>query len=160
MQQWEQPGAGDGEERHRLGEAVDRRAPRLVQEKQDGRDQRPGVTDANPPHEVDDGESPGDGDVDAPDAYALVEQVADGKQQQHDEGEGEAEADPPAARRPRGLHDCADLVGYRAEGVPRADDGRRRERSSVCGFVRHGASRNIDAGYRSNSGFGLRRAAR
>ena len=52
MQQREEPGAGDGEERHRLGEAVDRRAPFLLQQQQDRRDQRAGVADADPPDEV------------------------------------------------------------------------------------------------------------
>ena len=59
VQQREQAGAGDGEERHRLGEAVDRRPPLLVQQQQDRRDQRAGVADADPPDEVDDGEAPG-----------------------------------------------------------------------------------------------------
>ena len=63
--------------RHRLGEAVDRRPPLLVQQQQDGRDQRAGVADADPPHEVGDGEAPGHRDVDAPDADALDEQVDD-----------------------------------------------------------------------------------
>ena len=65
------PGAGDGEQRHRLGEAVDRRAPRLPEQQQDRRDQRAGVADADPPDEVDDVEGPADRDVVAPDADAL-----------------------------------------------------------------------------------------
>ncbi len=71
-----QAGAGDGEERHRLGEAVDRGAPLLAQQQQDGGDQRAGVADADPPDEVDDVEAPADGDVDAPDADAPEEQVS------------------------------------------------------------------------------------
>ena len=70
-------GAGDGEQRHRLGEAVDRRAPFLVQQQQDRRDQRAGVADADPPDEVDDREAPGHRHVDAPDADALEQQIAD-----------------------------------------------------------------------------------
>ena len=65
------PGAGDGEERHRLGEAVDRRPPRLLEQQQDRGDQRAGVADADPPDEVDDVEAPADRDVVAPDADAL-----------------------------------------------------------------------------------------
>ena len=58
VNQREEPGAGDGEQRHRLGEAVDRRAPRLPEQQQDRRDQRAGVADADPPDEVDDVEAP------------------------------------------------------------------------------------------------------
>ena len=71
VEQREHAGAGDGEERHRLGEAVDRRAPLLAQQQQDRRDQRAGVADADPPDEVDDVEAPADRDVDAPDADAA-----------------------------------------------------------------------------------------
>ena len=46
-------------------------------QQQDRRDQRAGVADADPPDEVDDGEAPGDRDVDAPDADALDEQVGE-----------------------------------------------------------------------------------
>ncbi len=94
-------------------------------QQQDGRDQRAGVADADPPHEVDDGEAPGHRDVDAPDADALEQQIADGVEQHHHEREGDGEADPPAARRPPRQRDGADLVRDRAEGVARPDDGRR-----------------------------------
>ena len=52
----------------------------LPQQQQNGRDQRSGVADTDPPDEVDDGESPADRDVHAPNANALVEQPADRQQ--------------------------------------------------------------------------------
>ena len=52
--------ADDGEDRHRLGEAVDRRAPLLAEEEEDGADQRAGVADTDPPDEVRDVPGPVD----------------------------------------------------------------------------------------------------
>ena len=79
------------EERHRLREPVDAGAPLLLEEEEDGRDQRPGVADADPPDEVDDSEGPADRDVGPPHPDAL------GDRQHHGEGEearpGEAEPD-------------------------------------------------------------------
>jgi hypothetical protein len=50
--QREHAGADDREDRHRLGEAVDRGPPLLPEQEQDRRDQRTGVADADPEHEV------------------------------------------------------------------------------------------------------------
>src|ERR1043165_1450991 len=94
--------AGDagGEERHCLGEAVDRRAPALAQQQQDRRDERAGVADADPPDEVGDGEAPGDRDVDAPDADAAHEEIADRADERHAAERRDAEArKPPPMRR-------------------------------------------------------------
>ena len=60
VEQREHRRARHREERHRLGEAVDRRAPLLAEEQQDRRDQRAGVADTDPPDEVDDVERPAD----------------------------------------------------------------------------------------------------
>ena len=76
MEDGKNAGAGDREERHRLGEAVDRRAPLLPEQKQDGGDERAGVADADPPDEIDDREAPADRDVDAPDADARDEELS------------------------------------------------------------------------------------
>ena len=76
VNQREDAGARDREQRHRFGEAVDRRPPRLLQEQQDRGDQRAGVADADPPDEVRDLERPADRDVVAPDPDALDDQVA------------------------------------------------------------------------------------
>ncbi len=64
-------GHGHREQGHGLGEAVDRGAPPLLEEEQDGADQGAGVADADPPDEVGDVEGPADRDVVAPDADAL-----------------------------------------------------------------------------------------
>ena len=41
-----------------------------------GGNQRAGVADSDPPHKIDDGKSPADGDVDAPNPHAPAEQIA------------------------------------------------------------------------------------
>ena len=125
------PGAGDGEQRHRLGEAVDRGAPLLVEQQQDGRDQRAGVADADPPDEVDDREAPADRDVDAPDADALDEQPGDGRSGAPSTSRNaDAEADEPAARRAVASGRSTLILSVTdAERVARRDDrrlGRRR----------------------------------
>ncbi len=115
-------------QRHGLGEAVDRVAPRLPQQQQDGGDQRAGVADADPPHKIDDGKSPADGNGDAPDPDAAHKQITNRVQHHHGQQESHAESDePPARGRPR-EHDRADLVGDRGKGMPRLDD-----RSSAAG---------------------------
>ena len=113
------------EERHRLRKAVDRRAPLLAEEQQDGGDQRAGVADTDPPDEVDDVERPADGNVVAPDADARQQQVADGHVQDHQQHERDEEPEEPADRRALGQHDVADRFGDGVERVPRRDDGRR-----------------------------------
>ena len=90
--------------------------------KKDGGDQGPGVADTDPPHEVDDGESPADGDVHAPDAGTAYEKVTHRIQQAHHQQKRNAEADHPAIRNRTGEHDRADLVGNRGKGVSRLDD--------------------------------------
>ena len=128
--------AGDREQRHRFGEAVDRRAPVLLEQQQDRGDQRAGVADADPPHEVDDVERPADRDVVAPDADALEQQVAERDHQHVDEQEADAEKDEPADGMARPEDDPADLLGDRLERVPRLDDrGRRRIVSGGFGSI-------------------------
>jgi len=56
------------------------------------------VTDADPPHEVDDGEAPSDRDGHAPDADAFQDQVSDGVEHHHRQHEGNAEAEEPSVR--------------------------------------------------------------
>jgi len=133
VEEGEEPGAGDGEQRHRLGEAVDRGAPRLVQQQQDGGDQRAGMADPDPPDEVDDGEAPRHGDIDAPNPNAGGEEIGDGVEQQHHQGERQPEAEEPTPRRSAGEHDGADLVGDGGIGLSMGEDGRLRTTG------RHGA---------------------
>src|SRR5712692_4380385 len=82
------------------------------------------MPDTDPPHEVDDREAPADGDVDAPDASSFDKQVAEREQQHHGHEEAGSETDDPPERRRTCQHDGADLVGNRAERIPRLDDGR------------------------------------
>ena len=77
MQQRKHSRARHREERHRFGKTVDGCAPLLMQQKQNCGDQRSGVADSDPPHEIDDRESPANRNLDAPDAHALDEQVGD-----------------------------------------------------------------------------------
>ena len=130
VEEREEAGAGDGEDGHRLREAVDRLPPLLAEQEEDGRDERPRVPDADPPHEVDDREAPRDRDVHAPDADAGEQQVADRVHQHEEEEERDAEADQPAARGAAAQHDRADLVGDGGEGVAGLDDRRRGGRGA------------------------------
>src|SRR5262249_44341413 len=77
-----------------------------------------------------DGEPPRYGDVNAPDAHASDQQIADGEAEQHHEQERECETRDPAGRRAARQHDRADLVGDRPEGVTGADH-RRKVRLAV-----------------------------
>ena len=104
----------------RLGEAIDRGAPLLAQEQQDGRDQRAGVADADPPDEVDDVEAPAHRLVVAPDADADEDQLGQRAEQhqraaQRDEHPGVEPDRHPAE------DDRADLVGDRGVRVPGRD---------------------------------------
>src|SRR5262249_32583438 len=90
--------ADDGKDRHRLTEAVDRRAPFLAEQEEDGADERSGVTDTDPPDEVRDVPRPVDRRVISPDAYAGPEEMADSSTEDTREGRRDEESDPPAAR--------------------------------------------------------------
>ena len=95
MQQRKQAGAGHREQRHRLGKAVDARPPLLPEQQQEGRDERAGVTDADPPDEIDDRKCPGHGNVGAPNADAGRHQVIDRHQQHAQKQRRRAETRPP-----------------------------------------------------------------
>src|SRR6266513_3429937 len=96
MQQRHRSRAGDGEQRHGLGETVDRRAPLLKKQKQNRGDECAGVRNSHPPNEVHNRESPGDRDVDAPDAYAPGENPGYREQKHHQQKKGDEETDGPA----------------------------------------------------------------
>ncbi len=120
MQQRKQGSASDREQGHGLGKAVDTGSPLLIEQQQDRGDQCAGVSDSDPPHEVNDVEAPPNWDVDAPDSNSCRDQVADRIEHHHYDQERNAEAQPPAARRSAGEYDRADLVGDRREVVSRA----------------------------------------
>jgi len=134
-------GARHREQRHRLGEAVDGVAPILSQEQQDGRDERAGVADPDPPDEIGDVPAPADRNVHSVDPHARQEQMPERAEKEHDQEEGDAERGEPPARR-AAQDDRADFVGHRRGGVPGRDER---------GTVLHPFSR---------SGWGLRSFAR
>ena len=91
------------------------------QQEEDGGNQSSGVSDSDPPDEVDDGESPADGDIYAPDSNPANEEIADGVEQAHGDQEGEAESNEPSVGCGASEHDGADFVRDRGEGVPGLD---------------------------------------
>src|SRR6267142_221342 len=117
-------------------------------------DQRAGVTNTDPPHEIDDRKTPADGDVDAPDADALDDEPADGDGHQAHKAEGNRKSDKPAERRWAGQYNRADLVRDRPVGIPRSDY--RGQPADFRRIERWLPGAHAD----SNSGFGLRTAAR
>src|SRR3954469_7896283 len=131
MQHREKTGAHDGEQRHSFCKAVDRIAPALLEQRKNGGDQRAGMADTDPPHEVDDGESPADGNVDPPNTNALEEEQRACQQQQLQHAEGDGDAAQPPERRPASQHDRRDLVGDRAKAVARLDDRRSLDRDQL-----------------------------
>src|SRR5579864_3004685 len=82
------------------------------------------MADSDPPDEIDDGESPPDGDGHAPDADALQKKIADRVEHHHREYEAQTKAHEPAVRSGTRQHDRADLFCDRAEGVARLDHRR------------------------------------
>ena len=160
VQQRKQRRAGHGKQRHRFGKPIDRRAPLLPQQQQDGRDQRACVADADPPHEVDDGKSPGDRHIDSPNADATQEQHPDRPEQQHHQRERQAKSHVPAQRRSPREHDRADLVSHRTIRVIAAQELGALSRGLRC-MVRGWAHASIQLWrWSSIAGLGLRNAAR
>src|SRR5262249_37233272 len=74
---------------------------------------------------IDDGEPPRHRDVNAPDAHAFDQQIADGEAEQHYEQERDCEARDPAGRRAARQNNRADLVGDRPEVVTGVDHRRK-----------------------------------
>ena len=124
----EDRGADDCENRHGLGGAIDRRAPLLTEQAQDRGDKRAGVADTDPEDEVDDVPRPVDRVGVAPHPDAGDDEVGDAGDREGRDEAGEDEADPP----PRGglaLDDPADLLGDPREGTVVLDeDGARQDR--------------------------------
>src|SRR5262249_28037878 len=148
----EDAGASYREKSHRFRETVDGSAPLLIQQEQDGGNQRAGVADTDPPDEIDDRKAPANGNVDAPDADALDDEPGDSNGQQHHDGEGEAKAGEPAHRNRTREDDRGNFVGDRGVAVPRFDHRRK-----PADFRRVVGTRATHA--LSISGFGLRTAA-
>ena len=136
-------GADHRENRHRLGKAVDAGPPLLAEQEQNRRNQRAGVADADPEHEVDDVKGPEDRGVVAPHADAGRDQVADQRQRtSRPSDDATAERDVPSQRRLGAFGDRADHVGDRGEVLPAGDQGRPPPRvvERVVDHCRHGCS--------------------
>src|SRR5437763_3978803 len=80
------------------------------------------MADTDPPNKVDDGESPADGDVHAPDAHAFVEQPADGQQKPLQNHKADEHAQNPTTLDRPLQNDSADLLVQRGKGMPRLND--------------------------------------
>jgi len=117
--------AHDREDGHRLGRAVHRGAPLLLEQAQDRGDQRSGVADADPEHEVGDVPRPVDLVVQAPDTDTRDQQVADEQTQQaHDARGGQEQRGPPEPGRLLGV--AADDLGDLGVAPVVEDHGRPR----------------------------------
>src|SRR5262249_14391098 len=77
------------------------------------------MADTDPPDEVDDGKSPADGDIDAPNTDTLIEQVADGEQEPLQDQEADEHTEDPAAHDRPFQDNVADLVCQRGIRMPR-----------------------------------------
>src|ERR1700727_3124083 len=111
------------ENRHRLCEAVDRVSPALFEQQQDCRDQRASVTDADPPHEVDNGETPGHWLRDAPDSNAFQEEPCDGDERHASKAACDTQCVEPTERSVRSEDEAGNLLRNRLESMPTGDHG-------------------------------------
>src|SRR4029450_3211093 len=81
------------------------------------------MANANPPDKVDNGKTPGHGNVDAPDSHTHGKQIGDGQQQDHDQEKGHPKAYEPAAWRAATEGNSADLISHRGVGIPGRQNG-------------------------------------
>src|SRR5437667_489160 len=95
----ENGGANHREKRHRFRGAIDRGAPFLPQQVEDGADERAGVTDTDPEYEVGDVPGPADGRIETPGADAGRNLIANAKQTDASERGRAGKRDPPPFRR-------------------------------------------------------------
>ena len=99
------PRARHGKQRHRFREAVDRSAPLLIQQKQNRRNQRSGVTDTDPENEVGDVPGPANRDLISPCADTGGNLITNAKKAKRCNARSSHETHPPPPR--RGLFDDA-----------------------------------------------------
>src|SRR5438105_4944516 len=76
------------------------------------------MADADPPHEIGDGKSPGHGNVDPPDTDAVSKQIHNAEQQDHQKGEVGCKAKEPGWVGRAGQDNRANLVRDCAEAMP------------------------------------------
>src|SRR6185295_16441835 len=146
------------EKRHGFSKTVYGRAPLLAQHQQDRGYQRAGVTDADPPNEVEDVHAPGYRLIHSPKTDAHKKQLRDRQQQQLEKDERDRKTDKPPDRRASLQHDRTNLVRYGCKRQPRSDYRRRRVvyRTLVVWLVRHFVSTTCDSGSVSSCQYHLR----
>ena len=122
MKYGEEAGADHRKNRHGFGGAVDAHSPALAEEQQDCRDQRTGMADTDPPHEV--------GYVPSPSYRAVQVPEPDpepylGEDAQHAQGHhrgADGHRDKPRPRRP-GFHRAADVFRDLVIVLPAVNEG-------------------------------------
>ena len=122
MDDGEHSGADHSEQRHRLGEPVDRISPALLKEQQDGGDQGSGMADTDPPDEIDDRKAPGYRLGDSPNSSALKKEPRNRDHQNAGNRTRNNESAEPAQGRVRREHDAGDLLRNRFESMSRRND--------------------------------------
>ena len=90
--------ARDGKQRHRFREPIDTRPPLLSQQKQNRRNESPGVADADPKHEIGDIKRPTDRLVLSPYADARGNEVCCREESPARDRQADQERRPPPAR--------------------------------------------------------------
>jgi len=115
----------------------------LEKEEKDCRNEGSGVTDADPPDEIYDRESPSNGNVNAPDSDTAIEQVTDCKTEEQEQRERRCEPNEPGFLMGMLQRDVADLIADSLIGLFRGDERRgkaerrdriRRARDFQLGF--------------------------
>src|SRR5438309_4790493 len=91
-------GADNGEKRHRFRGAIDRGAPSLSQQVQDGGDEGAGVPDTDPENEVGDVPGPANRMIQSPGTHAGGNLVTEAEKTESGDRRGDRESDPPPAR--------------------------------------------------------------
>ena len=112
------------------------------------------MTDSDPPHEINDGESPADGDIDSPNPDADRQQKVDRQVKETHESKSKSQPGPPSALGLFEQDDGADLVRDRGVGVPRNKD------RNIRPYRRRIWSLSAPNPYSLISGLGLRNLAR
>src|SRR3977135_2063854 len=99
MEQRKNAGAGHGEKRHRLSEAVDRCAPLLPEQKQNRRDQSSRVADTDPENKVRNIPGPTDRLIISPDSDTVPNQPPEHRAQDSRDAAGHRQSDVPRVLR-------------------------------------------------------------
>src|SRR6266536_442765 len=134
MNAWENRGANDRKKCHRFRGAVNRSAPFLVEQKQDGRDQCASVSDTNPKNEVRDVPGPANRMIQSPGADAGGNLVTEAKKTERRHARSDRKNHPPPPRRGL-LHHSGDSPCQPTEVALVQDQRHARERP--LGFFDH-----------------------